>query len=144
MERFWVHNKAGGRKKNIRAVLLLFLLLCAVSGCGAKETADAQAEKTETEEKARKTKGEETSAAQGEETSAAQEDAPGEAGQEDLTADDAEPACLIDSEGVTLESRVKTPEGYARKPADSNSLCAFLRGYALKENGSPVLLYNGK
>lgn len=148
----WVHNKAGGRKKNIRAALLLFLLLCAVGGCGAKETADAQAEKEETEEKARKTKGEETSAAQevetsatqGEETSAAQEDTPGGTGQEDLTADDVEPVCLIDPEGMTLESRVKPPEGYTRKPADSDSLCAFLRGYALKEDGSPVLLYDGK
>lgn len=144
-KKFWVQNKAGGRKKNIRAALVLLLLLCAAGGCGAKETADAQAEKTETEDKAGKTKGEETSAAQGEETSAAQEeDTLGGLGQEDLTADDAEPACLIDPEGMTLESRVKTPEGYIRKPVDSDSLCAFLRGYALKEDGSPVLLYNGK
>lgn len=119
------------------AALVLALLLCAVSGCGAKETTDAQAEMEETEEKTGKTKGEETSAAQ-------EEDTPGGSGHKDLAADNTEPASLIDPEGMTLESRVKTPESYTRKPAASDSLCAFLRGYALKEDGSPVLLYNGK
>ncbi len=58
--------------------------------------------------------------------------------------EDPQGAGLIVSDGMTLESRVKTPEGYARKEADKDSLCAFLREYPLKEDGSPVLLYNGK
>lgn len=58
--------------------------------------------------------------------------------------EDPQGAGLIVSDGMTLESRIKAPEGYARREADKDSLCAFLREYPLKEDGSPVLLYNGK
>lgn len=46
-------------------------------------------------------------------------------------------------EGTTLETRFDTPSGYERVPAEDGSLSAFLREYSLKEDGSPVLLYDG-
>lgn len=51
---------------------------------------------------------------------------------------------LIDSEGMTLQTRILTPEGYSRVPAEAGSLTQFLREYPLKEDGSPVLLYDGR
>lgn len=50
---------------------------------------------------------------------------------------------LIDPEGMTLQTRILTPQGYSRVPAEEGSLTEFLREYALKEDGSPVLLYDG-
>ena len=51
---------------------------------------------------------------------------------------------MLDAEGMTLETRVRTPDGYMRKPAGEGSFAAFLRSYPLKEAGSPVLLYDGR
>ena len=51
---------------------------------------------------------------------------------------------LIDSEGMTLQTRILTPEGYSRVSAEVGSLTEFLREYPLKEDGSPVLLYDGR
>ena len=51
---------------------------------------------------------------------------------------------LLNAEGMTLETRVRAPEGYMRIPAEEGSLAAFLRSYPLKEAESPVLLYNGR
>ncbi len=51
---------------------------------------------------------------------------------------------LIDSEGMTLQTRILTPEGYSRVSAEAGSLTEFLREYPLKEDGSPVLLYDGR
>lgn len=51
---------------------------------------------------------------------------------------------IIRSSGTTLEERFATPEGYTRIPAQEGSLTEFLRGYSLKEDGSPVLKYNGR
>ena len=50
---------------------------------------------------------------------------------------------LIHPEGNTLESRIATPEGYKRVAADADSLATFLRSYEMKEDQSPVLLYDG-
>lgn len=47
----------------------------------------------------------------------------------------------INSEGATLETRIPTPKGYTREQSD---FAHFLQTYPLKENGSPILLYNGK
>lgn len=49
----------------------------------------------------------------------------------------------LNTQGMTLESRVCVPEGYERKTAETGSLTEFLRTYPLKEHGSPVLLYDG-
>lgn len=57
--------------------------------------------------------------------------------------DTPEPYMYINSSGDTLEARFNVPEGYTRTSEDKNSLAAFLRNYKLKEDGSPVLLYDG-
>ncbi len=54
-----------------------------------------------------------------------------------------EPYQYLNTEGMTLESRIYVPEGYARTAAETDSLTEFLRAYPLKEHGSPVLLYEG-
>lgn len=53
------------------------------------------------------------------------------------------PQTLIDPAGMTLEGRILCPDGYTRTATEEGSLTSFLRGYALKEDGSPVLLYDG-
>lgn len=58
--------------------------------------------------------------------------------------DTAEEIVRIDSDGMTLQQRVRTPEGYERVPAEPDSFAAFLRDYLLKEDKSPVLLYDGR
>lgn len=50
---------------------------------------------------------------------------------------------IMNPQGGTLETRVNTPQGYDRVEAEPESLSAFLRNYPLKEDGSPVLLYDG-
>ena len=53
-----------------------------------------------------------------------------------------ESTSLINGEGMTIESRVLTPEGFTRGEAKEGGFTAFLRGYAVKEAGAPVLLYD--
>jgi len=50
---------------------------------------------------------------------------------------------FIHPEGTTLETRIETPSGYHRVNASEDSLSSFLRDYPLKEDKSPVLLYDG-
>lgn len=56
---------------------------------------------------------------------------------------EAEPPKILCPEGMTLETRVAAPQGYTRMTAEQESLTEFLRGYPMKEDGSPVLLYDG-
>lgn len=58
-------------------------------------------------------------------------------------ADDLNAIFSINPAGMTLETRFPTPAGYIRTVAEEGSLTAFLRSYPLKEDGSPVLLYDG-
>lgn len=51
---------------------------------------------------------------------------------------------LIVPDGNTLETRFSTPEGFERAAVSEGSFAAFLRNYNLKDNGEPVLLYNGR
>ena len=53
-----------------------------------------------------------------------------------------ESTSLINGEGMTIESRVLTPEGFTRGEAKEGGFTAFLRGYAVKEAEAPVLLYD--
>lgn len=48
---------------------------------------------------------------------------------------------LIHPEGMTLETRIATPEGFTRTKGDE--FTQFLRNYPLLEDGTPVRLYNG-
>lgn len=50
---------------------------------------------------------------------------------------------LIDPVGTTLETRIRTPDGYVRTEAEEDSLAEYLRTYGLKPDQSPVLLYDG-
>lgn len=50
---------------------------------------------------------------------------------------------IIRPQGKTLETRVAVPQGYKRTKCRKNSLAGFLRGYPMKKDGSPVLLYDG-
>lgn len=49
----------------------------------------------------------------------------------------------INEEGMSLETRINTPAGYARIPSVSEELSGFLRELTLKTDGSEVLLYDG-
>lgn len=51
---------------------------------------------------------------------------------------------LINSEGITLEQRIATPEGFQRVLTPQNSFAEYLRYLPLKPHGSEVSLYNGK
>lgn len=55
-----------------------------------------------------------------------------------------EKPAIIQADGDTLKTRICVPEGYQRTKAGKDSLTAFLRNYAMKEDGSPVRFYNGK
>lgn len=46
--------------------------------------------------------------------------------------------------GKTLETRIKTPEGYERIVYEPESLGDFLQNYPVKADGAPVLLYDGR
>lgn len=51
---------------------------------------------------------------------------------------------IINPSGTTLDTRIATPDGYERMGAEEESLTYFLRNYEMKEDGSFVLLYNGR
>ena len=53
-------------------------------------------------------------------------------------------ASFINSSGNTVETRIRTPEGYSRIEVTDNSFGDYLRNFDLKEDGSPVLLYDGR
>ncbi len=52
--------------------------------------------------------------------------------------------CMINEDGNTLETRINTPEGFVRTEAEDGSFAEFLREYEMKEDKSPVMLYDGK
>ena len=70
-------------------------------------------------------------------------DVPGSTQTEESGPDSSVEDVLISPEGSTLQMRFLTPEGYTRVPAEQESLAFFLRNYPLKEDKSPVLLYDG-
>lgn len=51
---------------------------------------------------------------------------------------------LILSEGTTMQTRILPPPNYERIGAPSGSFLEFMRNQEMKEDGSPVVLYNGK
>lgn len=51
---------------------------------------------------------------------------------------------IVEKNGKTLQTRILVPQGYTRTKVKKKSLGTFLRQYSLKEDGSPILLYNGE
>ncbi len=51
---------------------------------------------------------------------------------------------IIDRDGMTLQTRFRTPDGFERMAAEEGSFAEFLREYPVKEEESPVLLYDGR
>ena len=49
---------------------------------------------------------------------------------------------VINTEGNNIISRINTPPDFTREEASKGSFSEFVRNYPLKDNGSPVLLYN--
>jgi len=60
------------------------------------------------------------------------------------TMSESEEINLIYSAGTTVSTRINAPKGFQRNECASGSFTEFLRNYSLKEDGSPVLLYNGE
>ena len=52
-----------------------------------------------------------------------------------------EPYSYINEDGMTIATRICTPEGFERE--EGNAYEEFIRNQALMPHGSPVLLYNG-
>lgn len=52
------------------------------------------------------------------------------------------PVTIVNPAGGTLAERINTPAGFYREEAENGSFTEFLRGYKLKKDGKPVLLYN--
>lgn len=111
-----------GYMKGFGRVLCIVFVMLALAGCAAGDVSGGNGNSG-------------TASTAGEEN-VTREEAAGEG----TTGEDS----LIDATGTTLETRIHAPEGYARTEAEEGSLAVFLRGYSLKEDGSPVLLYNGR
>ncbi len=62
----------------------------------------------------------------------------------DGSAEEPSAQAFIHPEGMTLAERIAVPEGFSRVQAEDGSLATFLREYPMKEDGSPVLLYDGR
>lgn len=52
-------------------------------------------------------------------------------------------ALYIDPKGQQLYTRILPPDGYVRPKTEEGSLLEYLRAFPVKEDGSPVLLYDG-
>lgn len=51
---------------------------------------------------------------------------------------------LINPDGMTIDSRIKAPEGYRRDAVLAGSFADFLREYPLYPDGTPIRLYDGR
>jgi len=51
---------------------------------------------------------------------------------------------LINPDGKTVESRIRTPQGFERIGVAEDSFAGYLRQLPLKPHGAKVLLYNGR
>lgn len=54
-----------------------------------------------------------------------------------------ESGTILNPSGQTLDSRFQPPAGYSRIPKEMGSFQGYLRRYRMKEDRSPVLLYDG-
>jgi len=68
---------------------------------------------------------------------------PSNPNQSDEHSTPSESVKYINENGTTLFNRINTPVGFNRVLYPTNSLGEFIRQYPLKQDGAPVLLYNG-
>jgi hypothetical protein len=63
---------------------------------------------------------------------------------DDTNASNTKPHQIIDSLGMTLETRILPPEGFTRLKSEPGSFALFLRNLPLKPHGSEVKTYTGE
>jgi len=51
---------------------------------------------------------------------------------------------VLNTDGMTVQTRFDAPQGYRRIPAEEDSFAAYLRRLPLKKDGEPVLYYDGR
>nr|WP_294490842.1 DUF4846 domain-containing protein [uncultured Anaerosporobacter sp.] len=117
-------------RKTSSILLIIGLIVISISGC--TEEKNPSSEKLNGQEDQR--------------TVAANEEEIEEEHQQDNVDGDlaGQEISFINATGNTLETRIQTPEGYTRIEATDNSFGDYLRNFTLKEDGSPVLLYDGR
>lgn len=120
-----------GKSRNWGKVTAVLLLCLTLGGCGEKQQL-SEKEQTNTAD---------TSMMEMAETIVRDSEEPD---SEKTDSELQQEVSLIVPEGTTLETRILTPEGYCPVEAAEGSLAEFLRTYPVKEDGSPVLLYNGQ
>jgi len=114
----------------VRLTIFIVALIFAFSGCSRygntqSNAIDGQADQQDTEENIEGIL---------EETAQSSDEA-------DTSSKDA--FSFISTKGSTLESRINPPKGFTRIPSNLEEITGFMRGLALKESGSNVLLYDG-
>lgn len=68
---------------------------------------------------------------------------PGKASPSGQNDENKEDFSLISPDGVSLQERIRTPEGYARTVSENGSFGWYVRNYPMEPDGSPILLYDG-
>jgi len=124
----------------MKKLILIVMLLC-MTGCTIKSGDEANSSVATTNQY--KETAESTITSEYGKESLGEEDEHFEESTESFTEETESLWTPIDPSGNTLESRINVPKGYARTACGERSLTAFLRGYTMKEDGAPVLLYNG-
>lgn len=134
-------------------VILLLCMICLFTACG-KETDNPEMLDETTNEVPNETSNEVPNKTSNEVSNESQNETPNEfknetqspMDEQSTAASDIEKTekdALIDSAGQTIETRILPPSGYVRPKAETGSLLEYLRTLPVKEDGSPVLLYDG-
>lgn len=123
-----------------KGILICFICICFLMGACGKNGSDAESNRDDYVKV-------ESQAVEKSELGQFQEEGKNQEGASPVehteSATTLEPYQYLDTQGMTLESRICVPEGYARTEVEAGSLAEFLRTYPLKEHDSPVLLYDG-
>ncbi|WP_455716203.1 DUF4846 domain-containing protein [Anaerosporobacter sp.] len=124
-------------RKTYRRLLLATLIAVSITGCRKDNNSLQENENKQIDAQKIENSSEEMQEENDEDSVNASES------EEDIESQELDQYSFIDSTGSTLVTRIKTPEGYSRITCDDNSFGDFLRNFTLKEDGSPVLLYDG-
>ncbi len=128
--------------KNRKGILIYFICICWLMGACGKAGSGAESGWDDyVKVESQVVEGLELESLQ--EESKNQEGASGAEGVVSEQVPEVEPYQYLNTQGMTLESRIHVPEGYERTSAEAGSLTEFLRTYPLKVHDSAVLLYDG-